>query len=80
MTDDQILELVVDLAPGEEYTDPEDGVRCFNTLGFARKFAAAVRREAFEEAAQVCDQLWTRAGDADQCADAIRALARESGD
>jgi hypothetical protein len=30
---------------------------------------------ALERAAQVCDQLWVRAGDADECADAIRKLA-----
>ena len=34
----------------------------------------AVERAALERAAQLCEQLWTRAGDADQCADAIRAL------
>lgn len=41
----------------------------------ARAPADAVRAQALEEAACLCDQLWTRAGDADQCADAIRALA-----
>jgi hypothetical protein len=35
----------------------------------------AAEAAALERAAQVCDQLWTRAGDADECADAIRKLA-----
>lgn len=39
-----------------------------------RLFAAAVEKQTLERSAQLCEQLWTRAGDADQCADAIRAL------
>jgi hypothetical protein len=38
----------------------------------------AGRREALEEAADLCDQLWNRYGDADECADAIRALSQKT--
>jgi hypothetical protein len=38
----------------------------------------AERREALEEAADLCDQLWNRYGDADECADAIRALSQKT--
>jgi hypothetical protein len=32
------------------------------------------RRRVLEEAAALCEHLWTRAGTADECADAIRGL------
>jgi hypothetical protein len=41
---------------------------------YAQQVRRTAREEALEEAAALCDQLWTRAGDADQCADAIRSL------
>ena len=49
-----------------------------NTKEQCRQFWQASRRSALEEAADLCDrigQLWTRYGDADECADAIRELA-----
>jgi hypothetical protein len=39
-----------------------------------RSYGAACARAAVEAAARECDRLWTRAGNADECADAIRAL------
>jgi hypothetical protein len=39
-----------------------------------RSYGEACARAALEAAARECDRLWTRAGNADECADAIRAL------
>lgn len=50
-------------------TDP-DGC----PIQFSEFLWRKAERLALERAAQVCEQLWTRAGDADQCTDAIRAL------
>jgi hypothetical protein len=44
-------------------------------VNVARSIEQASRRAAIEEAADLCDQLWNRYGDADECADAIRAIA-----
>lgn len=38
----------------------------------------AAQADAYERAAQLCDQMFNRAADADECADAIRALAKEA--
>jgi hypothetical protein len=40
-----------------------------------RAYGDACALAALETAANECGRLWTRAGDADQCEDAIRALA-----
>lgn len=45
-------------------------------ISFAFEAWQQSRREALEEAADLCDQLWNRYGDADECADAIRALSQ----
>ena len=42
-----------------------------------RTFAEEAVRLEREQCAELCDHLWTRAGDADQCADAIRARSQE---
>jgi hypothetical protein len=46
VTEDQLLDLVVALAPKHEYRDPDDGTPCFSALGFARDLARALLREA----------------------------------
>jgi hypothetical protein len=43
-----------------------------------RAYGEACARAALEAAADECGRLWTRAGDADQCEDAIRALIAPS--
>jgi hypothetical protein len=42
LTEDDILNLVVTYAPGEEMVCPDSGHQEFNTLGFARKFAREI--------------------------------------
>jgi hypothetical protein len=42
-----------------------------------RAYGEACARAALEAAADECGRLWARAGDADQCEDAIRALATQ---
>ncbi|OBR54138.1 hypothetical protein [Paraburkholderia tropica] len=71
LTDKEIWEMA-----GPCWTSPQ----CFTVLVFARAIEQASRAEALEECACLCDQLWTRAGDADQCADAIRILAKTEGE
>jgi hypothetical protein len=40
--EDRALELTVEYAPKHEYTDPDDGTRCFSALGFARDLLKAL--------------------------------------
>jgi hypothetical protein len=56
MTDEQkvaalqerALELTVEYAPKHEYTDPDDGTRCFSALGFARDILHVLEKETVE--------------------------------
>lgn len=56
MTDEQkllalqerALELTVEYAPKHEYTEPDDGTRCFSALGFARDLVQAISEETVE--------------------------------
>lgn len=64
------------LVLSEAAKDDDEGASVFRMARMAASDAwQASRRAALEECAQVCDRLWTRAGDADECADAIRALS-----
>jgi hypothetical protein len=56
---------------------PPDLRDCWNRCYWAgRAFAEEAVKQERERCAELCDHLWTRAGDADECADAIRARSR----
>lgn len=45
VSDDRLIDLVVEYAPKHEFRDPEDGLPCFSALGFARDLANALAAE-----------------------------------